>query len=166
MEIADETGAISEPHKSTHKRTPRGVLASRPPVQIHVHEDAATGRMTVQTDAGERELSRAESERIRCDAAICEHGGRNTTTILPRVRREALARDQHRCQAPGCGRTRFLEVHHIKPRIQGGSNQVENLVTLCASRHRLWHEWGCGAAVEITKKEQLGVFSGTPDSSP
>jgi len=149
MEIADETDSTTEPHKSTHKRTPRGVLASRPPVQIHVHENAATGRMTVQTDAGERELSRAESERIRCDAAVCEPGGRNTTTIPPRMRREVLARDKHCCQAPGCGRTRFLEVHHIVSRQQGGSNDLGNLTTLCASCHRLWHEQGGGTAVEI-----------------
>jgi len=44
--------------------------------------------MTVQADAGERELSRAESERMRCDAAVFDHGDRNTTTISPRVRRE------------------------------------------------------------------------------
>ncbi|MCK9996845.1 MAG: HNH endonuclease [Candidatus Krumholzibacteria bacterium] len=132
------------------EKCPQGHFASRPPVQIHVHENAETGRMIVQTDAGERELSRAESERMRCDAAVCEHGGRNTTTIPPRVRREVLARDLHRCQAPGCGRTRFLEVHHIKPRNRGGDNQAENLVTLCASCHRLWHERGGGPKIHET----------------
>ncbi len=142
MEIADETDITTKPQKRAHERTPRGVPASRPPVQIHVHENAATGRMTVQTDAGERKLSKADADRIRCDAAVCEHGSRNTTTIPPRVRREVLARDQHRCQAPGCGRTRFLEVHHIVSRQQGGSNQAENLMTLCDSCHRLWHERG------------------------
>ena len=161
-----ESRAITNHHKKEQSGTPRGVFASRPPVQIHVHEDQTTGRMTVQTDAGERELSKAESERMRCDAAVCEHGGRNTTTIPPRVRRKVLARDQHRCQAPGCGRTRFLEVHHIVSRQQGGGNQAENLTTLCASCHRLWHERGGGGAVEITKNEQLGDFSRTPDSTP
>jgi len=161
-----ESRAIANHQKMEQSGTPRGVFASRPPVQIHVHEDAKTGRMTVQTDAGERELSRSESERLRCDAAVCSEGGRNTTTIPPRVRRKVLARDQHRCQAPGCGRTRFLEVHHIVSRQQGGGNQAENLVTLCASCHRLWHERGGGAAVEITKNEQLGVFPRTPDSTP
>jgi len=151
MEIEDETNAVTKPHKRTYKRTPRGVLANRPPVQIHVHEDAATGRMTVQTNSGERELSRSESERMRCDAAVCEYGGRNTTTIPPRVRREVLARDQHRCHAPGCNRTRFLEVHHIVSRQQGGSNQTENLVTLCASCHRLWHEKPA-SAISLTKQ--------------
>ena len=100
------------------EKTPRGALASRPPVQIHVHE--THGKMTVQTEAGERELSRAEAERIRCDATICQQGKRNTTTIPPKTRREVLARDKHRCQAPGCARTRFLEVHHIHPRNHGG----------------------------------------------
>ena len=144
MEVADEAAAKIKPHKTAQSGTPRGVFSSRPPVQIHVHEDAKTGRMTVQTDAGERELSRAESERMRCDAAVCELGGRNTTTIPPRVRREVLARDQHRCQAPGCGRTRFLEIHHIVSRQQGGTNKAENLVTLCATCHRLYHERGGG----------------------
>jgi len=129
------------------KRGPRGPLASRPPVQIHVHEDRKTGGMTVQTHAGERELSRAEAERMRCDAAICQSGGRNTTTIPPRVRREVLARDRHRCQAPGCDRTRFLEVHHIVSRSRGGDNKPENLITLCGSCHRLWHEKGAGVGI-------------------
>jgi len=150
MEIAGE--AKTKPHKTAQSGTPRGVFSSRPPVQIHVHEDAKTGRMTVQTDAGERELSRAESERMPCDAAVCELGGRNTTTIPPRVRREVLARDQHRCQAPGCGRTRFLEVHHIVSRQQGGSNRAENLMTLCATCHRLWHERGGGSVAEKPTK--------------
>jgi 5-methylcytosine-specific restriction endonuclease McrA len=120
------------------EKTPRGVLASRPPVQIHVHE--TDGRLKVQTNAGERELSQAETERMHCDASVCESGGRNTTTIPPRTRREVLARDRHHCRAPGCGRTRFLEVHHIVPRSNGGKNHADNLVTLCGSCHRLWHE--------------------------
>ena len=147
--------ALLETKELQSQKCPRGHLASRPPVQIHVHENAATGGMTVQTDAGERELSRAESERMRCDAAVCEHGGRNTTTIPPRVRREVLARDKHKCQAPGCGRTRFLEVHHIVSRQQGGGNKTENLMTLCASFHRLWHERGSGSVVETPTKTEL-----------
>jgi 5-methylcytosine-specific restriction endonuclease McrA len=98
--------------------------------------------MTVETDSGERELGRADAERVRCDAAVCRSGSRSTTAIAPGIRREVLARDRYRCQAPGCGRTRFLEVHHIKSRSQGDSNQPDNLLTLCSSCHRLWHERG------------------------
>ena len=128
------------------EKCPRKAFTSRPPVQIHVHHDAMTDRMTVQTDAGERELGRANSERMHCDAAVCQDGGRNTTTIPPRTRRTVLARDKHRCTAPGCGRTRFLEVHHIVSRQSGGSNRPQNLKTLCGSCHRLWHERGGGVA--------------------
>jgi len=122
----------------SREKAPRGALAGRPPVQIHVHEKE--GRLTVQTDTGERQLGRADTERLKCDAAVCARGGRNKTTIPPRVRREVLARDQHRCQAPGCGRTRFLEVHHAHPRANGGSHEPHNLTTLCSACHRMHHQ--------------------------
>ena len=165
-DVADGAGTVTDPLHRAAKRTPRGVLAGRPPVQIHVHENRATGRMTVQTDAGERELGQADTERMRCDAAVCDHDGRNTTTIAPRVRREVLARDRHRCRAPGCGRTRFLEVHHIVPRQRGGSNRPENLVTLCGACHRLWHERGGGAAVATAVEVAAEASVGSPNSAP
>ncbi len=146
--MLEALAALVETKELQGQKCPRGHHSSRPPVQIHVHENVETGVMTVQTNAGERELSKAEAERIRCDAAVCSHGGRNTTTIPPRVRREVLARDKHSCRAPGCGRTRFLEVHHINTRQQGGTNHPDNLVTLCGSCHRLWHERGSMAGVE------------------
>ena len=127
------------------EKGPRGPLTSRPPVQIHVHDNE--GKVTVQTEAGERHLSQAEADRMRCDASVCVQGGRNKATIPPRTRREVLARDQHRCQAPGCGKTRFLEVHHIVSRKHGGNNHTENLTTLCGTCHRLWHERGLGRKV-------------------
>ncbi|MCK9995437.1 MAG: HNH endonuclease [Candidatus Krumholzibacteria bacterium] len=154
--------ALLETKELQGQKCPRGHFSSRPPVQIHVHENAETGRITVQTDAGERELSRAETERMPCDAAVCRPGGRNTTTIPPRVRREVLARDKHRCRAPGCGRTRFLEIHHIVSRQRGGGNTAENLMTLCASCHRLWHERTNGSVIE----ESAGAQTKTLDSVP
>jgi hypothetical protein len=138
--MLEALAALLEKKELQDQKCPRGHFSSRPPVQIHVHESA--GKMTVQTDNGERDLGPADSERLRCDAAVCINGGRNTTTIPPRTRREVLARDKHRCRAPGCARTRFLEVHHLVQRQKGGSNQAENLVTLCGSCHRLWHERG------------------------
>ncbi len=107
--------------------------------------------MTIQTDSGEREISRPETERMRCDAVISRPGQRNKSTIPPRIRREVLARDKHRCQAPGCHRTRFLEVHHLTPRSRGGDNKPDNLITLCGACHRLWHEQGGGPAVDFPK---------------
>jgi len=51
-----------------------------------------------------------------------------------------LTRDRHKCRTPGCNHTKFLEVHHIKPRTAGGNNRTENLITLCSACHRFWHE--------------------------
>ncbi len=120
--------------KGSSETTPRGVAP--PPVQIHVHECPKCGR----TEVDGRALGPADAARVRCDAAVSERGGRNTTTIPPRTRRAVLARDRHRCRAPGCTNTRFLEVHHVTPRARGGGNEPENLITLCAACHRLWHE--------------------------
>jgi 5-methylcytosine-specific restriction endonuclease McrA len=39
-----------------------------------------------------------------------------------------------------CGRTEKLEIHHMKPLENGGSNQVPNLVLFCHSCHAVWHQ--------------------------
>ena len=121
------------------ERSPRGDL---PPVQVHVHQCPDCGK----TEAEGRTLGAADQGRIACDAAVSIPGKRNTTTIPPRIRRQVLARDRHRCQAPGCDRTRFLEVHHLKSRNHGGTNKPGNLITLCAACHRLHHERSQGVA--------------------
>ncbi|MDM8520295.1 HNH endonuclease [Anaerolineales bacterium HSG6] len=53
----------------------------------------------------------------------------------------ALVRDEFQCQHAGCTETRlrWLEVHHIKPRIQGGTHDLANLVTLCRKHHADQH---------------------------
>jgi hypothetical protein len=53
------------------------------------------------------------------------------------LRRRAPARRP----APGsrCRATRFLEVHHRRPRERGGANDAANLITLCGACHRLLH---------------------------
>ncbi len=115
--------------------TPRGTH-----FQVFVHQCPDCGRLSVPTSRGDLPLGRADSERILCDARIDDPRlGINRHAIAPSVRRRVLARDGHRCQAPGCTNTRFLEVHHITPRSQGGSNDASNLITLCSACHRHTH---------------------------
>ncbi len=128
--LEEATGDKATASKAT---APRGAV---PPVQVHVHRCPDCGR----AETGGQRWGRADTERLTCDAAISVPGQRNTTTIPPRTRRQVLARDRHRCQAPGCGHTRFLEVHHREPRERGGTNDPANLITLCGACHRLWHE--------------------------
>ena len=72
------------------------------------------------------------------------------------AREAALRRDLFCCQArrrgipePCFGHT---HVHHIKRRSQGGSHQLENLVTLC-----LWHHHWVHANVAAAR--ELGLLS-------
>ncbi len=124
---------------SCESTTPRGAAAA-PPVQIHLHQCPECGSTSVAAGGRERPLGRASAERAACDAVVSAPGRRAAATIPPRVRREVLARDRHRCRSPGCGRTRFLEIHHIVPRSRGGGHELANLVTLCSACHQLWHE--------------------------
>ncbi len=48
-------------------------------------------------------------------------------------RENALARDSYRCR--NCGSTQDLDVHHIVPLSRGGTNHLDNLVTLCRRCH-------------------------------
>lgn len=54
------------------------------------------------------------------------------------TRRMVLRRDQYRCTV--CGTSHDLEVHHIVPRAEGGTNDPANLVTLCMACHSDTHD--------------------------
>lgn len=108
--------------------------------QIIVYRCRECGAAEVVTSRGRRALTPSETEAALCDARILEPGAPNRATIAPSVRAAVLARDHHQCQAPGCGSTHFLEVHHVVPRRDGGTNQAPNLVTLCGRCHRFAHE--------------------------
>jgi len=110
-----------------------------PHTQIHVHHCPECARSTITTSRGQTELTPSEFEKLTCDARIAQPGKPNTSTIPPSTRRRVLARDQHQCQAPGCHHTRFLEIHHLIPRAQGGTHAEENLITLCSACHRQRH---------------------------
>lgn len=44
-------------------------------------------------------------------------------------------RDESKCKV--CGFEIVVEVHHIKPRRDGGSDDLSNLITLCPNHHTL-----------------------------
>jgi len=43
----------------------------------------------------------------------------------------------NRCEHPDCAERNVHEVHHIKPREEGGRNSVWNLIVLCPNHHTL-----------------------------
>jgi 5-methylcytosine-specific restriction endonuclease McrA len=68
--------------------------------------------------------------------------------VWEKQRMRALVRDEFTCQAhrvglPACDETRLrvLHVHHILPRSNGGTHDLDNLVTLCRACHARVHPW-------------------------
>ncbi|WP_411376670.1 RNA-guided endonuclease IscB [Desulfurobacterium thermolithotrophum] len=53
-------------------------------------------------------------------------------------REKVLKKDNYTCQI--CGGRENLEAHHIIPKSKGGTNLVENGITLCKDCHRAVHE--------------------------
>ena len=53
------------------------------------------------------------------------------------TRTRVLERDQHRCSGRflGGGCSAVLDVHHIVPRSEGGTDEDDNLLTLCHRHH-------------------------------
>lgn len=78
---------------------------------------------------------RTDNRRILRIALEAYHEWRKAKrpALSPRLRFLVLKRDNYRCQL--CGRSAHdgvtLEVDHIHPRAQGGSNELSNLQTLC-----------------------------------
>lgn len=65
------------------------------------------------------------------------------------IKRKALIRDENKCVI--CGSSKNVLVHHIRPRKNGGSDELGNLETVCKSCHLKEHdefnkiEYGCTA---------------------
>jgi hypothetical protein len=93
-------------------------------------------------------------------------GARTTQTVSPALRRRVLHRDHHCCRVPGCRNSAYLDVHHLRPRSEGGLNTAANLIPLCGAHHRAVHT---GALViEGYSSESLRFYhaDGTPYGQP
>lgn len=119
---------------------PRGKSGSHYRIVIFMCDTC--GQAVVETNRGPKHLSRSELEKVMCDATIEDVNGHARQTIPPSIRRKVLKRDRYRCQMPGCTNTRFLEIHHRRARSKGGSDQPENLITLCSGCHQQVHQHG------------------------
>lgn len=68
-----------------------------------------------------------------------------------------LARDNYTCQCGLKGCEARLEVHHIKFRSQGGSDNPNNLTTLCSKHHKMLHE----GKIDLNVKRHKSLSSAT-----
>ena len=57
--------------------------------------------------------------------------------ITNEKRRAVYAREGYRCAL--CDNGRYLQVHHVIPRGEGGSDSLHNLICLCSTCHMHCH---------------------------
>jgi hypothetical protein len=115
--------------------------------QVTVHVDQAA----LTQGKGRSGLPVESVRRLACDADRIvivedEHGeplsvGRKSRVVTTAIRRALWARDKG-CRFPGCGRTRFVDAHHIEHWANGGESSLANTMLLCTAHHRLVHEGG------------------------
>lgn len=57
--------------------------------------------------------------------------------LTKKQRKSIFCRDENRCIK--CHRCTDLHVHHIRAKVFGGTDENENLITLCVACHEEWH---------------------------
>jgi hypothetical protein len=143
---------------------------SRPAYQVSITVCEGC-RRGWQDGAGQPiEIGPAVVEQARCDALEAgrvdgDMPTRTTPTIPTKIRNLVMRRDHHRCMVPGCRASRHLEVHHLRARAEGGTNEPSNLAVLCDGHHRALHR---GRLVITGKPGALGFAhaDGRPWGTP
>jgi hypothetical protein len=130
------------------------------PYQVVINKCEECSKNTITTDKGVMEVNNAVVEKAMEDGKILKiekNGkiGRNGHTISPALRKKVINRDHCRCSVPGCGRTHYLEVHHIVPVQAGGEDREDNMLTLCSTCHDLVHKY---RSLIITGKAPMASF--------
>ena len=80
------------------------------------------------------------------------------------IRKAVYRRDGYRCAL--CDSTRYLQIHHIIPRGQGGpKDNPENMITLCADCHALAHGIDLRDVEPIPLQARWNVQSPRPNAA-
>ncbi|MBL8619927.1 MAG: HNH endonuclease [Myxococcales bacterium] len=119
--------------------------ASRPMYQIAITRCTDCVRAWQDVAGHTIEISETELAQASCDAELLgrvdgDKPARVTKTIPPRTRRAVLRRDRGRCVVPGCRNARYVDVHHVVPRAQGGTHTPSTLSALCSAHHKAAHD--------------------------
>ena len=118
--------------------------------EVLVREEPDRGPWLAETEGGQR-LASESVRRLACDSRIDwvleSRGrpvgiGRRGRQVPEAVHRILRHRDGGACRFPGCERTRWLNAHHLVHWADGGGTNLDNLVLLCHTHHRLLHEGG------------------------
>ena len=117
------------------------------PVAVHALDPdhlppCATGAWTGPATgaAVEQVLCEARVEVLAVDGQQRVRGLTALAGAVTAAQRRAVAARDRCCTAKGCSRPpAFCDVHHLRARADGGTNDMTNLVLLCRRHHSAWH---------------------------
>jgi|GEM_PF-1882966 len=136
------------PHRSVQERA-KPVAENRHEVVFGLDDDGMALLRSVQNLVSSQENIAATYEQTILQA-LKEYSEKHDPLRKAARRRKDTAehvvneRDQHSCQAMDdagnlCSQNRWLHIHHIVPRSEGGGDDPDNLITLCSFHHHLLH---------------------------
>ncbi|MCB9574732.1 MAG: HNH endonuclease [Kofleriaceae bacterium] len=136
-------GMLAEKPAPSSERGKRGraayqIASMQCPDCERVTQDGGGRAVEVPATVVARALRRARARPGRWRRRPHE-AAKPTQTIPAPVRAAVVARDHGRCRVPGCRAARWVEVHHVQPRAQGGRHTLANLISLCGGHHDAVH---------------------------
>lgn len=101
---------------------------------------------------------------------LCTYRVEKRQPLKAEQKHAVFARDEGRCthrdhSGNRCTNDRFLHIHHIRPVSQGGSNEPENLTTLCSFHHDLAHQLALPIEGQVTWLRDRRVAYGYPPNT-
>lgn len=145
----------------------QGADASDPRTSVVVYECRRCGKTDLDTGVGLLELDPASAAATGCgqpelDLASEGRAARRGGPLPAATRRAVMLRDQCRCRVPGCGRRRYVDVHHVEPRARGGVHSRSNCFVICRTHHRLLHDGKLHVAGDAEGELSFRHASGEP----
>jgi hypothetical protein len=112
---------------------------------VVIYECQSCQRSELDTGAGAVVLDDVAAAALGCGAQerdLAREGRvvRRGEALPASVKRAVRLRDRNRCRVDGCGRRRYVDVHHIEQRAAGGVHARGNCCLLCTTHHRMLHE--------------------------
>ena len=110
--------------------------------RVTLHHCPACGKTHVGDPEARQHADATDLACAECDAEYLDLTGptpRLQHAIPPATRRRVFEQYDHRCAVPHCRNRRWLDLHHIRPRAEGGDHRPGNLICLCSVHHQMIH---------------------------
>ncbi len=137
--------ALAAVARDAFERQNEGADPADPRRTVVLYECQSCSRAEVDTGAGPLEIGAGAAAALGCGARVRDLRSEGRVVSrggpLPRAMERAVRlRDRDTCRVPGCRRRRYVDVHHIALRSEGGEHSRSNCVCLCTTHHGLLHD--------------------------